>query len=136
MPNDDHPEVNARDMAAPVYSWRTLMPDEQSSPEAMRAAKEWIDQCNLPDDLIAKEINRFAATIDKHTKQKWIKCSERMPTEEDGNAQGNILYGYPIEGDLMTAPWDFCSTSEGMLGGHGFTHWSRHPDDPEPEDAA
>ncbi|MEE9366753.1 MAG: hypothetical protein V3W44_08710 [Dehalococcoidales bacterium] len=112
------------------------MPKTEPSPGAMRAAKEigayLVGWKNYNPAIFRSN----AAIIDKHTKQTWTLCSEQMPTKEDANAQGNVLYGYPTEGYLMTAPWNLWSMAEELENDfdHTYTHWTHHPNNPERED--
>ncbi len=114
------------------------MPKNEPSPGAMKLARAIFDDLygdnywkDSPDaaELIVLDI---AAIIARHTEQTWIPYSAQMPTKEDGNAQGNVLYGYPAEGELMTAPWNLWSTAEELEKDfdHTYTHWTHHPNDP------
>jgi len=57
--------------------------------------------------------------------QSWISVKERMPTKEDANKQGNVLW---IDNEFASAvdPWDFARREWN-------SHWTTIPDDPEPD---
>jgi len=108
------------------------MPDEQSSPEAMQAAQAILD-ARLDGLTFSGHIKEVAAIIDEHTKPKWKECSKRMPTEEDGNDRGNVLWGNSENPWLDS--WD-CYGLEPFKNLHPDPFgWMPLPNDPEPEDA-
>ena len=105
------------------------MPDKQPSPEAMQAAQAILDAC-LDGLTFSGHIEEVAAIIDEHTKPKWIKCSERMPIEENGNNTGKVIFFSLDKFALKVAPWTW-----GLFGLQCvFSHWTYCPDDPELKD--
>jgi len=105
------------------------MPDKPPSPEAMRAVKLMIEDTGTNRSPVY-----YALIIDREMEPKWVKCSERMPTEEDGDERGEVLWFSPKAKE--TAHWGAWDNDAGTVERFGgFTHWMPLPNDPEPEDA-
>lgn len=117
------------------------MPDKQASPEAMRLAQTITDELfsgELEDVFPGQTLKEAMATIIDRYRQ-WIKCSDRMPTGEDGNNKDCVLWG-ALENDLAdpdyrVGMWCWYDSAEEAEADDGFTHWMPLPNDPEPEDA-
>lgn len=120
------------------------MPDEQSSPEAMRAAGEIdkeLTECALANkhmpfvQWISPTVQKLATIIDREMQPEWIKCSERMPQEGVEVWLGGAPYRIVKRGVLKDGIWylpDGRKYSQQI-----FTCWQPIivPNDPEPEDA-
>ena len=111
------------------------MPNKTPSPEAM-AAKKINEQFCLREDwlpLKGTELDMLTALIHKFMQPKWIKCSKRMPTEEDGNSAGYVLMSDDYETEFKGWDWTWAVTADEAIYS-GFTKWTTLPDHPEPED--
>ena len=65
-------------------------------------------------------LNGLATIIDKYTRPDWIECSERMPTEKDGNDYGSVnLF---VDGDSWMDHWSVAYVA---------SHWCPLPPGPE-----
>ena len=69
-------------------------------------------------DLKERIINRLRVI---HEETRWIPVSERMPTEEDADRHGYVLWWSEDEVALPVAHyWDFTGVPK-----YHFTHWQR-----------
>jgi hypothetical protein len=81
---------------------------------------------NRIDTLLFEQAQRHDAWVDAlenkinslEAERRWIPVSERMPTEEDANHEGNVL-GLSNEGDV----WVPHITS--VQAGYGYKAWQR-----------
>lgn len=111
-------------MSAKKEIWRLLEPmdagedgDQWSSDGLI-----WRDiDKNTP--LLTIKFRRRLVTLPEP--QGWISVKERMPTKEDGNKQGMVLW---IDSELSVGVGSWDIHERGWQ-----SHWTAIPDDPEPE---
>ena len=72
---------------------------QKPSDGAMRAARALREYIHIPG-LLDEEL---ATIIDRETRDQWILCSDRMPTEEDGDGQERVLW--LIKSSTHTGGW-------------------------------
>ncbi len=69
------------------------------------------------------DVEDITTIIDIETRDQWILCSDRMPTEEDGDERGQVLaYNY-IGAMKVVIPWNSIMAKE--------TLWQPLPTPPE-----
>lgn len=64
---------------------------QEASEGAMQAAEE-INLYIVRARALPYNESDLATIIDRHTRPEWIKCSERMPTREDGDDGGYVMW--------------------------------------------
>jgi hypothetical protein len=76
---------------------------------------------------LAKESQISRRRITLPEPQGWISVKERMPTKEDANKQGMVLWSHIMYGSraVFGCPWDHPRPHSDA------THWTTIPDDPE-----
>lgn len=81
---------------------------QEPSKGAMQAAKALNESGLIPACWNLTEEIHAAAIIDKYTRPKWIKCSERMPTEEDAGVDNEVIWLHKDGSAYWAAasPWD------------------------------
>ena len=77
---------------------------------------------DLSDMVDLKELTeKYALIIDRET--GWILCSDRMPTEEDGDEKGQVLAYNHVGAMKVVIPWNSIMAKE--------TLWQSLPTPPE-----
>jgi hypothetical protein len=113
--------------------WRLLEPGEcvqRGDEYHLKGEGPWVSvEVNDIGDVIDHGHVPYRRRITLPEPQGWISVKERMPTKEDGNKQGNVLWRMSFkDGDrrLRQGLWD--TEIDPCL-----THWVAIPDEPEDE---
>lgn len=72
-----------------------------------------------PVDDIAASGRDWLPLHPRPTAQVWVKCSDRMPTEEDKDYEGNV-FGLTKQGNVIAVHWSLIA--EGLVD---CTRWTR-----------
>jgi hypothetical protein len=109
--------------------WRLLEPGEfmLDRDEWLYPGPVWAPVCSpfIGDPVgvhAAMHVNIVRRRITLAEPQGWISVKERMPTKEDANKQGMVLW-WDGHNAVSDRPWDAAHA----------THWKTLPDYPEPD---
>lgn len=112
--------------------WRLLEPGVDMWQEGDEIENHVVQWEAVPSTWIGFIVRRDAPVSRRRMTlpepQGWISVKERMPTKEDANKEGNVLWFRSDGGRIcpQISGWD--------KFGEWFTHWMSFPDDPVPAD--